>query len=172
MGTGIRRDEGEPSSRIWLRLVNNCRVPIIVSTFGVPHGSPKGEIGVMDEVVPVMVFGVTQGVGPVPLIPLSPPLGPPMPEHQPSTKGEVDKMPSGYMFDVGEAESIPPGADILFSVPSNHVGKQWYFEIPFRFDLPQGKGPRDPSIGGDPHMVITYSMWDLPAKYGADVERK
>ena len=64
MGPGIRRSEGEPSSRIWLRLVNNCRVPIIVSTFGVPDGSPKGEIGVMDEVVPVVVSGVVHGVGP------------------------------------------------------------------------------------------------------------
>jgi hypothetical protein len=171
IGVGIRRDEGEPSSRIWLRLVNNCRVPITVSTFGVPAGSPEGETGVMDEVVHVIVSGVPVGVR-MPETTLPPPLGPTTPEQRASTPAKADEMPSGYMSEVRSSESIQPSEDVLFSVPTNHVSKRWYFEIPFHFDLPIGKGPRDENIGGEPRMVVTYSMWDMPSKYRADFEQK
>jgi hypothetical protein len=170
-GAGIPRNRNEPTSRIWLRLVNNCRVPIIVSTFGVPDGSPKGEAGVMDTVVPVVVSGAT-GSGTVPLEPLPPPLGSASPEQKPSTDAKADEMPEGYMFEVGSSESIPPGKNILFSVPTNHLGKRWHFEIPFRFDLPEHKGRFDESIGGEAQMVITYSVWDLSSKYRTGFEQK
>lgn len=171
VGVGIRRNEGEPTSRIWLRLVNNCRVPITVSSFGVPDGSPEGETGVMDEVVPVIVSGIPVGVR-IPETTLPPPLGPATPEQRPPTSAKADEMPSGYMSEVRSSESIQPSEDVLFSVPTNHVSKRWYFEIPFHFDLPIGKGPRDENIGGEPRVVVAYSMWDMPSKYRADFEQK
>src|SRR5260370_6825815 len=58
IGKGIPRDEDEPATRIWLRLTNNCGVPIVVSTFGVPPGSPKAEGGGMKEVVPTVFWPV------------------------------------------------------------------------------------------------------------------
>lgn len=45
IGAGTQRDEDEPATRIWLRLVNNCRVPIVVTANGVPNESPKEEVG-------------------------------------------------------------------------------------------------------------------------------
>src|SRR5580704_10916834 len=45
IGAGIPRDEDEPATRIWLRVVNNCRVPIVLTANGVPDESPKGEVG-------------------------------------------------------------------------------------------------------------------------------
>jgi hypothetical protein len=171
IGVGIQRNENEPISRIWLRLVNNCRVPIIVSTFGVPGGSPKGEAGVMDNVVPVVISGVTVGHG-IQVESIPPPLAPVEPEQKVPAKNTMDEMPGGYMFEVGSSDTIPPGKDILFSIPANHLSKRWYVEIPFRFDLPKGKGPRDQNIGGEPQMVITYSMWDLPSKNRTDFEQK
>src|SRR5271169_768657 len=55
VGPGIPRDESEPKMRIWVRLMNNCRVPIVVSENGTPDGSPKEERQIMYEVVPTVV---------------------------------------------------------------------------------------------------------------------
>ena len=51
VGKGPRRNENEPAYRIWFRLVNNCRVPIVIRTSGVPDGSPEGEVGLFHKVV-------------------------------------------------------------------------------------------------------------------------
>jgi hypothetical protein len=51
VGPGEPRSEDEPDTRVWFRLTNNCKVPIIVYTFGVPEGSPEYEQGVMYKVV-------------------------------------------------------------------------------------------------------------------------
>ena len=48
---GPRRNENEQAYRIWLRFVNNCRVPIVIRTSGVPDGSPVGEVGLFHNVV-------------------------------------------------------------------------------------------------------------------------
>jgi hypothetical protein len=67
-------NEHEPNTGIYLRLKNNCRLPIIVSTFGGPIGGTDGEVGVMDEVVlnPTAIYGDMDGTGgdskPVPLL--------------------------------------------------------------------------------------------------------
>jgi len=172
IGKGIPRSEREPTSRIWLRLVNNCHVPIIVSTFGIPEGSPKYEAGVMDKIVPVKTLGLVT-IGQLPMAPLPPPLGPTAPEQKPSTKAMVDEMPSGYdAFDVGSFDVIPPGKAILFSVPTSHLSRQWYFKIPFRFDLPKRKGPWDPSVGGQPDMAISYSISDIPSEDRTEFDQK
>jgi hypothetical protein len=51
LGTGMRRSESEPSTRIWFRFVNNTNVSIQLQAYGTPQGSLKGEVGVMDSVV-------------------------------------------------------------------------------------------------------------------------
>ncbi len=164
LGPGIRRDESESPSRIWLLLTNNCRVPIIVSTYGVPEGSPKDEQGVMDEVVP------NPEVGPIPLFGTGPQAQTPTSQGKESaTENRAAEVPRGYMSEVGSFQSIPSGRATLFSVPINHVGKQWHLEIPFSFDLPRGKGFRDPSVGGEPKMAIIYTLYDLPPRYQGQV---
>jgi hypothetical protein len=42
---------GEGSQGLWLRIMNNCKVPIGVKTYGVTSGDPGA--GVFDEVVPI-----------------------------------------------------------------------------------------------------------------------
>ena len=71
-------------------------------------------------------------------------------------------MPQGYVGEVGSTESIPSGEGILFSIPVNHLSERWHIEIPYDFDLPQRKCCRDPNVGGQPHMVVNYELWDLP----------
>jgi len=168
IGKGIQRSPDEPNSRIWFLFANNCRVPIVVSTFGVPDGALSDEQGVMDDVVANALVGPIFHPGSKPSAALT---------QNSATKKQkseanlgVAEMPRGYMFEVGSSQSIPPGGAILFSVPVNHVGKRWHFEIPYTFDLPSGKGFRDPMVGGEPKMVVTYSMSDLPPKAAAEVE--
>jgi hypothetical protein len=44
-------DNREPNIGIYLRLINNCRLAIIVNTFGAPAEAERDEIGVLDKVV-------------------------------------------------------------------------------------------------------------------------
>jgi hypothetical protein len=154
IGKGIQREESEPTSRIWLRLTNNCRLPIAIRTFGVPDDSPKNEQGVMDIIVaiePHRVEIVRDGAVFV--------------------KARPDELPHDYWFEVGTSQIVPPRAALLFSVPINHVGPRWSFEIPFDFEVAKGKVPRDPSVGGFPKMVFHYAMYDLPPEAQREVER-
>jgi hypothetical protein len=62
---------------------------------------------------------------------------------------------------------VAPGDSVLFSVPINHPGTKhgaWHMEVPFWFGVPSGHGPRDPIIGGEPLMSLSYSVYDLPTE--------
>jgi|SRR6266850_1145926 len=169
VGQGEPRSEDEPDTRVWFQLTNNCKVPIIVRTFGVPEGSPKYEQGVMYEVVanpPIfgqMIANFKSG---------QPHKVTDRKEQTPPTQPQSDEIPRGYMFHVGSSDSLAPGEEILFSVPANHFDKRWHLEIPIEFDLPRGKGPHDPNIGGQPIIVIDYSLMDLPPELQAEIEKK
>jgi len=148
IGTGVRFGEGEPSTRIWLHLVNNCKLPIKVRTFGVPHGAAAGEVGLLHDVVEDQ-----------PILTISSDIDAQSDADQKSNSG---KMPSGYQAELSSAAIIAPGKDILFSIPTNHIGDHWHIEIPFRFDLPPSHKLRDETVGGEPSIRISYSEWDLP----------
>lgn len=168
IGSGMPRSENEPATRIWLRLTNNCRVPIIVRTFGVPKGGPPDEQGVMDEVVANPSISILGGIIVHPSTALPrPPAG-----DETQSSAQANQMPEGYWSEVSSSQSIPPGRAVLFSVPINHVSNTWHFEIPFEFDLPntRGKTLRDPKVGGIPSMVITYTIGDLPPEHRNELE--
>ena len=115
IGDGLQRWESEPTSRIWLRLTNNCRLPITVSTYGVPDGSPKDEQGVMDMIVAIEPLWGMPGYG----ILRDGTMQPKNPK--PLAKARPDELPHDYWFEVGSFQSIQPGKALLFSVPINHV---------------------------------------------------
>ena len=151
MGKGPRFADDEPATRIWFKLVNNCRVLIRVRTFGTPKGSLDGEIGVLHNVVrDDETVGITSDL-----------------EPDRSTKGEL-KMPIGYVADVSSAATIAPNDSLLFSIPTTHLNDSWHIEIPYEFDVPRGKCCRPENVGGEPKMVLSYSIWDLPT----DVKRE
>jgi hypothetical protein len=163
IGKGVKRSDEEPDLRIWLRLTNNCRLPITVRTFEVPDGGLEDEQGVMDMIVAIEpprgpVFIGTRADGTV--------MGP-----EPFVKATPDELPHDYWFEVGSAQAIEPGTDLLFSVPINHVGPRWSFEIPFEFEGVNGKYPRDPTVSGFPRIVFPYSMYDLPPDAKREVQR-
>ena len=144
MGKGPRFADDELATRIWFRLVNNCRVPIRVRTFGTPKGSLDGEVGVLHDVVSDEMIETT--------FDLDPPR---------SRKGER-KMPVGYVAELSSAATIAPNDSLLFSVPTSHLNDSWHIEIPYEFKVPTGKCCRPENVGGEPKMVLRYSIWDLP----------
>lgn len=166
IGPGIPRDKREPETRIWLRIVNNCKLPIVVTENGTPDGSSKAERQIQIQVVPtfegLVLSGSTSDVG------SKPKKEPPAPQ----LSVQPAEMPSGYMSEGGSLESIPPGKQILFSVPVNFLSNKWHLEIPYTFDLPSGVCCRDPGIGGQPRMVISYSLGDLPPQAIAQIQGK
>jgi hypothetical protein len=168
IGPGAPRSVDEPNSRIFLRLTNNCRIPILVRANGVPDESRKDEVGLEYEVVPNPTL---RG-----MVSFSPPqkdqpqTGPNGATQKSETK--ADEIPRGYMEEVASLVTVGPGKEVLFSMPVNHLSERWHVEIPFEFELPKGKGPRDPINGGIPVMVVQYSLWDLPSKSRAEVGEK
>ena len=159
IGPGVARSKDEPNLRIWLRLTNNCRIAILVQASGVPDESPEDEVGVQYEVVRNPEISIL-------------PLNPREEKTTIQEKPKAAELPRGTMFHVASLVSIEPGNDILFSVPVNHLSDKWHIEIPFEFELPKGKGPRDPNNGGIPVMVLHYSLWDLPPKSRAEIVKK
>jgi hypothetical protein len=168
IGPGVPRSVDEPNSRIWLRLTNNCRIPILVRANGVPDESPKDEVGLQYDVVsnPPLRGMVSFS----PSRKDEPQTGPNGETQESETK--ADEIPRGYMEEVSSLVTIGPGEDILFSMPVNHLSKRWHVEIPFEFELPKGKGSRNPANGGIPVMVVQYSLWDLPSKSRAQIGGK
>jgi len=158
IGKGVRFHKGEPAYRIWFRLVNNCRVPIVIRTFGVPEGSLLGETGLLHKVIAeppthrTIIFGS----------------GDPKPTESPV---DAALMPDGYDADVSSAATLGPSESLLFSIPFDHLSAKWHIEIPFRFDLPHKRpSHHEAQIGGQPHMTISYELSDLPIDARKQVE--
>jgi hypothetical protein len=153
MGTGVRFSDDEPPNRVWFRFVNNCDVGIVLRTFGAPDGSLKDEVGVIHYVEKdEAILEVTSGIG----------NRPPAPNEKGSKSRETAKMPMGYDAELSSVHHVSPGNSLLFSIPVTHLSESWHIEIPYKFDVPIGKGPRQPIVGGEPKMVLLYSVWNLP----------
>lgn len=142
---------GEPSMGLWLRIVNNCVVPIRIGTFSLPTGEVG--IGVLDEVVPEAGGGVRIAAddGAVPIEPILPQGGTDKPRPTPKAI-----IPEGYSAEVHSTTTIAPGGSILFSAPSNHVGPAWFMRI--RFTLAVSR----PEVGGGPYSYLDFFEGQIP----------
>jgi hypothetical protein len=121
--------EDEGTKGLWLHLVNNCRLPINVVVFDLGTGDPG--VGVNYSVVPL------GGI------------------HGPSVD-QREKMPHGFHSDTGTTVDILPGRYLLFSIPSDRVGKHWYIQVRFDFTLP---GPME---GYHPYSLVDFMWEDIP----------
>jgi hypothetical protein len=134
-------DEG--SQGLWLRLVNNCRIPIVVATFNLGTGDPG--LGVFDEVVPVAVK---------PIVHFNRPGGA---KHVEASHAKVAR---GYSPpDITSTTTVSSGENLLFSVPLNHVGPSWYLQVRFYLDV-----PGDPYDSG-PYSVVSFNWQDIPQEF-------
>src|SRR5262245_52183303 len=105
IGTGKPQQQSTGPVRLWLRIVNNCRIPIAVKASGAT--AADGGIGVFYEVIPI---------GP-PEISIQGDAGVEIGEQ----KKEQISPPKGYSAEVASVTRIEPGSDLLFSVPRSHV---------------------------------------------------
>ena len=143
--------EGEGQVGLWLRIVNNCRVPITVPTFGLTTGDPGA--GVLDEVIPGTV---TTSVSSEP-DELNPPSG---------GASASSRHPEGYSAEVFSMTRILPGKDLLFSVPINHVSDNWFMRVRFVLDVDK------PSVGTGPYTYLNFFKTQIPPGALADAVAK
>jgi len=176
--------DGEPNEGIFVRLRNNCQLPIVVIELKTSAKESGTVIGMADEVVPTPPQpGGDQGIETV--------------HHQAGQEGltsiflfpdmneaaanaavkeasngshGVDQKESatrphgynhGYQPGVQVLSVVPPGGAIAFSVPINHVSKTWHFEVPFRFAISSEGGIRQP------YSYVAFFWEDLPQSYRA-----
>ncbi len=179
--------DGEPDTGVWLRLRNNCTLPVVIIASGVPAESADEALWVEDEVVPnrpstgteSMGSGVGYQSGQEDLTDIF--LSPNMNEaevrgaedaikHRPQSAGRNEgvKRPHGYNdgYQPGPQmlKVIPSGGEVRFSVPVNHVSETWHFEIPFRLALPNKSRIRPP------YSYVACYQNDLKENHGKAVE--
>lgn len=134
-------EKGEGNG-LWLRVVNNCRIPIVFRS----QGMPDDERGVVleDEVVAEPMLVISNRT----------------PEEVEATERErlrkLKHKPDGYSFEVSGVARVQPGQDLLFSFPLNHVDEEWYMRVKFALDLNKSSA----SLG--PYTYLSFHEWDIP----------
>jgi hypothetical protein len=144
---------GEGDDGLWLRVVNNCRTPIVFQSFGIV-GNPG--VGLMDEVVDVEPMLQITGYSSIEERQDA--------EREARRKEHLRKFkqghkPAGYNSEVAGVARVLPGKDILFSVPRNHVDEDWYMRVRFALDL------SDSSVSVGPFTYLPFYEWDIPKEF-------
>jgi hypothetical protein len=138
--------KGEADTGLWLRVVNNCRIPLVFASFIMPDGNPG--VGLMDEVVDTEpMFQILNSAEE---------------EKEFQQHEQLRKMkqkPVGYSSETSGVVRVQPSQDILFSVPLNHVDDDWYMRVKFALDLDRS------SISVGPFTYLPFYEWDIPKEF-------
>ena len=106
-------------TRLWLRLVNNSRLPIRVRTYS--RGDRGEEVGINYAVLLT-------------------------PDGKLKYMNSNSEVPSGHVQDVSSSDLVLSGRNLLFTVPASDVTEYWYIDTSFRFDLPRNMRGNDPVL--------------------------
>lgn len=129
-------DDSGSTHGLWLRLRNNCRLPIKVSALDWGTGDLGAALSF--EVVP------NAGIN-----------GPDSEQRK--------KMPHGFYADIGTLVTILPGKDFLFSVPAESVSKYWFIQVRFDFVFPESKKTKGAPNGHyEPYSVADFTWYNIP----------
>jgi len=148
--------QGESTTGIWLRVVNNCRIPIVFEGF---DGTP-GERGVvlLDEVVAnetiLQIYSSPNSDLQVE--------SEPVPQTSESDRSAIPKTkqePNGYTSELPGIYRVAPGKELLFSIPRNHISTAWYMRVKFALDLNRS------SVSTGPFTYLPYHEADLPKEF-------
>ncbi len=134
---------GESRTGLWLRVVNNSRIPIVFASLSVPTGELG--VGLMDEVIEIE-----------PTLQISSSPGDEREIQRREKRRRSKHRPAGYTSEIAGILRMPPGTDILFSVPLNHVDDDWYMRVKFALDLDQS------SVSVGPFTYLPFYEWDIP----------
>jgi hypothetical protein len=129
-------DDWGSTHALWLRLKNNCRLPITVSALDWRTGDTGAALPF--EVVP---YG---GI------------------HGPDSE-QRKKMPHGFGADIGTLVTILPGKDFQFSVPAESVSKNRHIQVRFDFKFPESKTTKGPPTGHyELYSVANFEWYNIP----------
>jgi hypothetical protein len=129
--------EGESKQGVWLRFVNNCRIPVTIGSFGPGNHDPG--IGVLHEVVPIPKTG-SGGI----------------PASADPRSEESGKAPEGYSSEVYSLTTVKPGESVLFSFPLEHLSPDWYVRVRFTLAVSSNK------VGDQPYSFADFRWEQLP----------
>jgi hypothetical protein len=137
--------DGEISTGLWLKVVNNCRIPIVFRASG---GLPGDIESVLEdevvEVEPILtIIGSDQE----------------MQEYERDLKLRKERLrhkPEGYSFEVSGVATVQPGKEILISFPLNHVDDYWYLRVKFALKL------NNSSVAVGPFTYLPFYKRDIP----------
>jgi len=137
--------DGEINTGLWLKVVNNCRIPILFRASG---GLPGDiETTLEDEVIevePIMQIFSSDQV---------------MKDYESDLQWRKERLkhkPEGYSFEVSGVARVLSGKEILISFPLNHVDKYWYLRVKFALDLSNS------SVALGPFTYLPFDIWDIP----------
>jgi SAM-dependent methyltransferase len=134
--------KGEVPQALWLRLVNNCRLPITVAVFNLGTGSGVSETGVYYDILPAESGSLDAR------------------SIEQRHWWRKEKQPRGPAMSVGSSvRTLPPGGSLLFSVPINHVSPNWYLRVPFLL------GPFNAEATRNVHSYVDFVWSKLPEEY-------
>jgi hypothetical protein len=137
---------GEGATGFWIRVVNNCRIPIVFQGHNAPEGEPGFSLD--DEVIPeepmLQIFSPAEEAE--------------IERKQRERDRELKHMPHGYESEVSGVIRVGPGKEILFSVPLNHVGEYWFMRVKFALDVEKS------SIPVGPFTSLDFHKWEIPKK--------
>jgi hypothetical protein len=121
---------------LWLRLVNNCSLPIRTDTFEPETGDPG--VGILDDVIVPSNILITSN-------------------YQSGDEAQ-QTPPRGYSRDIVTTTVVAPGSSLLFSVPANHVTEKWYLRVRFQLE-PPGR-----PTGPQPYSFVDFTWTMIPPK--------
>jgi hypothetical protein len=140
--------DGEGNVGLWIRVVNNCRIPIVLQSFSMPPGTAG--VGIFDEVVEneptLQVFSTPQEGKQI---------------QRDERLRKAKHKPHGYSSETSGVVRIQSGSEILFSVPLNHVDEDWHMQIRFALDL------LNSSMVSGPFTYLPFYEWDIPKEFRA-----
>lgn len=132
---------GEGTEGLWLRLVNNCRIPILL------RAQAKDEEPILEHEV-LLEEPMLQIVNGKEIKGLK--------REQRDRNEALKHKPDGYEFEVSGVILVQPGEGALFGVPLNHVGHFWFMRVEFAFDLDES------STAAGPFVYLDFHEYDLP----------
>jgi hypothetical protein len=137
--------DSKEENYLWLKVVNNCRIPIVFRAQGPPPGYPG--VSLENEVVeqePLMLFSY------------SPRELKDSKRQEKLRRENLKHKPRGDSFEVSGVAKVQPGEELLFSVPLNYVDEDWYLRIKFALDL------NNSSEALGPFTYLPFMKWDIP----------
>ena len=145
IGPRTPHQDGEIGTGLWLKVVNNCRVPIVFRASGGLPGDKEATLEdevVEDEHIMQIIYSDQE-----------------MKEYERDLKLRKERLrhkPQGYSFEVSGVATVQPGKELLISFPLNHVDEYWFLRVKFALDL--GRSP----LAVGPFTYLPFYKWNLP----------